>query len=64
MNSVYKAELVDRKVWSGLIEVMAETSKWIGWYNGRRLHSAIGYRPPFEVHREWIEGSGNEAVAA
>ncbi|MDN6490504.1 MAG: integrase core domain-containing protein, partial [Yaniella sp.] len=63
-NSVYKAELVARKVWSGLIEVMAETSKWIGWYNGRRLHSAIGYRPPCEVHREGIEGSGNEAVAA
>jgi len=54
LNSVYKAELIDRKVWSGLIEVMAETSKWVAWYNQSRLHSAIDYRPPIEVHSEWI----------
>ncbi|SMY05465.1 IS3 family transposase [Brevibacterium antiquum] len=64
LNSVYKAELIDRREWSGLIDVMAETSKWIGWYNRRRLHSAIGYRPPFEVHREWIERGSDEPVAA
>ncbi|WP_420836304.1 IS3 family transposase, partial [Brevibacterium iodinum] len=62
LNSVYKAELIDRREWSGLIDVMAETSKWIGWYNRRRLHSAIGYRPPFEVHREWIERGSDEPV--
>ena len=27
LNSVYMAELIDRRQWSGLIEVMAETSK-------------------------------------
>nr|WP_277600396.1 integrase core domain-containing protein [Brevibacterium aurantiacum] len=64
LNSVYKAELIDRKVWSGLIEVMAETSKWVAWYNQTRLHSAIGYRPPFEVHSEWINQSGTESAAA
>ena len=64
LNSVYKAELIDRKVWSGLIEVMAETSKWVAWYNQTRLHSAIGYRPPFEVHSEWINQSTTELAAA
>ncbi len=49
LNSVYKAELIDRHVWSGLIQVIAETSQWVAWYNQRRLHSAIDYRPPNEV---------------
>ena len=64
LNSVYKAELIDRKGWSGLIEVMAETSKWVAWYNQSRLHSAINYRPPVEVHSEWINQSGTEPAAA
>ena len=64
LNSVYKAELIDRREWSGLIEVMAETSKWVSWYNQDRLHSAIAYRPPVEVHSEWINQSDTESVAA
>lgn len=50
LNSVYKAELIDRKQWSGQVEVMAETSRWVGWYNSQRLHSALGYRPLAHVH--------------
>ncbi|WP_177244833.1 integrase core domain-containing protein, partial [Streptomyces sp. yr375] len=23
------------------------------WYNRKRLHSAVGYRPPYEVHAEY-----------
>ncbi|WP_406292038.1 IS3 family transposase [Embleya sp. NBC_00896] len=25
------------------------------WYNRKRLHSAVGYRPPREVHAEFEE---------
>ena len=64
LNLVYKAELIDLKVWSGPIEVMAETSKWVAWYNQFRLHSAIDYRPPVEVHSEWINQSATESAAA
>ncbi|MDN5705341.1 MAG: integrase core domain-containing protein [Yaniella sp.] len=64
LNSVYKAELIGRKEWSGLIEVMAETSKWIGWHNWQRLHSAIGYRPLFEAHAEWTDQGGTTSVSA
>ncbi|WP_193070973.1 integrase core domain-containing protein [Brevibacterium sp. FME37] len=64
LNSVYNAELIDRKVWSGFIEVMAETSKWVAWYNQTRLHSAIGYRRPIDVHSEWSNQSATEPSAA
>lgn len=49
LNSVYKGELIDRQGWDGLVDVMAATSTWVGWYNSRRLHSGIGYRPPREA---------------
>ncbi|ALD65340.1 hypothetical protein AFL94_17035 [Arthrobacter sp. LS16] len=54
LNSVFKAELIDRKSWSGLIEVMAETSAWVGWYNTQRLHSSLGYTTPREAHQAYV----------
>ena len=53
LNSVFKAELIDRRAWPALTDVIVETSTWIGWYNNRRLHSALGHRPPREVHQQW-----------
>ncbi|WP_290221175.1 IS3 family transposase [Corynebacterium atrinae] len=52
LNSVYKAELIDRHHWDGLIDVMAATAQWVGWYNSARLHSQIGYRTPDEAHSQ------------
>jgi len=51
---VFKAELIDRKSWSGLIEVIAETSAWVGWYNTQRLHSSLGYTTPREAHQAYV----------
>ncbi|MFF8894610.1 MULTISPECIES: integrase core domain-containing protein [Bacteria] len=56
--------MIDRKVWSGLIEVLAKTPAWVAWYNQSRLHSAIGYRPPLEVHSEWSNLSATTPAAA
>lgn len=64
LNSVYEAELIDRRAWSGLIEAMAETSKWIGWYNRQRPHSTIGYRPPFEIQAGWTNLGATASVVA
>ena len=64
LNLVYKAELIDRKQWSGQVEVMAETSRWVGWYNSQRLHSALGYRPPAHVHQQWAERTQTDVAAA
>ncbi|WP_318655830.1 integrase core domain-containing protein [Gulosibacter chungangensis] len=41
---------MDCHEWGGLIEVMAATSEWVGWYNQRRLHSGIDYLTPAEAH--------------
>lgn len=64
LNSVYKAELIDRKQWSGQVEVMAETSRWVGWHNSQRPHSALGYRSPAHVHQLWTERTLTDVVAA
>ena len=56
LNSLYKAELIDRHRWVGLVDVVAETSRWVGWYNNQRIHSRLGYRTPMEVRKEyWLE---------
>ncbi|MGP5249662.1 integrase core domain-containing protein [Corynebacterium variabile] len=61
LNSVFKAELIDRRDWPALTDVIVETSKWVGWYNTRRLHSAVGYVPPVQAHRQLLD---KQAVAA
>ncbi len=55
LNSVFKAELIDRRTWPALADVIVETSKWVGWYNTRRLHSAVGYVSPVQAHRQLID---------
>jgi len=64
LNSNYKGELIDRKSWSGLIDVMAATAEWVEWYNDSRLHSSLGYRPPREVHNQaLVDGSAQHTAA-
>lgn len=55
LNSVYKGELIDTRVWSGLIEVMAQTARWVGWYNHHRPHSRLGYLTPAQAHTQWVD---------
>lgn len=31
---------------------MAETSRWVGWYYQKRLHSSINHRTPNEIRKE------------
>lgn len=61
LNSVFKAELIDRRAWPALTDVIVETSKWVGWYNTRRLHSAVGYVPPVQAHSQLLD---KQALAA
>jgi putative transposase len=46
---LYKTELIKRLgPWRSLADVELATAEWVDWYNGARLHSAIGHVPPAE----------------
>jgi len=46
LNGTVKAELIHRRTWQSRDQVEYAIVEWIGWYNHRRLHSAIGNVPP------------------
>jgi putative transposase len=46
---LYKTELIDcQRSWTGRNEVERETAAWVHWFNTKRLHSSLDYRPPAE----------------
>jgi putative transposase len=46
---LYKTELIRRRgPWRSLDDVELATLEWVDWYNHRRLHGALDYRPPAE----------------
>lgn len=51
-----KNELVNRVNYRTREEARADIQRYIElWYNHKRLHSAVGYRPPREVHAEHLQ---------
>ena len=51
-----ECELVDRRVWRTQAEARLAVFTWIeGWYNPRRLHSALGYMSPINFERKHRE---------
>jgi transposase InsO family protein len=51
-----KTELVHHQTFVTRADARRAIIKYIeGFYNARRLHSAVDYRPPLEVLNEWFE---------
>jgi transposase InsO family protein len=52
--STLKNEIIYRKPWKTRVELHSAVFEYIeAFYNRRRLHSAVGYRPPAEVETDY-----------
>ena len=49
VNGLYKSEVIEylKEQWHGVNDVELATLEWVDWFNKTRLHSTIGYVPPF-----------------
>lgn len=48
LNATFKTELIHRRTWRTRDQVGYAIVEWVGWYDHRRLHTAIGDVPPIE----------------
>ncbi len=48
LNATFKTELIHRRTWRTRDQVEYAMVEWVGWYNHRRLRTAIGEVPPVE----------------
>ena len=44
----FKTELIADRVWRTRGQLELAIVEWVGWYNHRRLHEALGDIPPVE----------------
>jgi len=52
--STLKLELIHRRTWRDVHEVRQAVFEYIEvFYNRRRLHSSLGYKPPAQVEKEY-----------
>ena len=49
----FKTELIADRVWRTHSQVELAIVRWVGWYNGRRLHESLGDVPPIEYEHHW-----------
>ncbi|HRO78753.1 MAG TPA: integrase core domain-containing protein, partial [Acinetobacter towneri] len=41
--------------WQGLADVQLATLNWVDWFNKERVHSALGYVPPFDFEAMYYD---------
>jgi putative transposase len=54
---LYKSELIHARPtgWASRQEVETATTKWVNWFNTRRLHSSLGYVSPMEFEETYTQ---------
>ena len=56
-----KGELIDTRAWPTRAAACRAVVEYIGWYNGTRLHSTLGYRSPADFENDRYEKTRNVA---
>jgi putative transposase len=65
VNGLYKTELIHRQgPWRTLEHVELATSRWVDWWNRRRLHSACNMAPPAEFEQAYYRRQREASPAA
>jgi len=59
-----KEELLWLKEWTSPFELADALGKWIEYYNGKYLHSALGYKPPIKFEEEYRTSQATLLVTA
>jgi putative transposase len=62
--ATFKSELVDGRRFPSFEHVEHEVLYWISFYNGERLHEALGDLPPAEYEELNIKRDNSARVAA
>ena len=61
--STLQHELINRRAWTTKASARQEITQWVhGWYNQRRLHSAIGVIPPIEYEQTHTPDPQNQPL--
>jgi putative transposase len=64
MIRIMKEELFWLREWEKEREFSQELDKWIEYYNGSYLHSAHGYRTPFQAEEEYYRNRDRSLLNA
>jgi putative transposase len=59
----FKTELIADRVWRTRAQLELAIVEWIGWFNGARLHSGLGDRPPLEFEQTALSGPTDQGLA-
>jgi putative transposase len=60
--STFKGGLVDQRRFRSRDEAVLAVVEWTGWYNHRRLHSALADAPPSEYEGIYYRDNNREVT--